>query len=135
MLKMFAQLASSGLRSAKESEMVHVGLLNKLNDEVKKNKLELSETTDPGLFKNDFEKKLYKKIPEIKKEFSSISKENDYKSLLISLASAKQEVSDFFENVKVNDNDNNIKKNRLELLQMLCKTFDNYCNFSKIESL
>ena len=27
-----------------------------------------------------------------------------------------------------------IKKNRLELLQMLCKTFDNYFNFSKIES-
>ena len=36
MLKMFAQLASSGLRSAKESEMVHVGLLNKLKDGVKK---------------------------------------------------------------------------------------------------
>ena len=28
-----------------------------------------------------------------------------------------------------------IKKNRLELLKMLCKTFDNYFNFSKIESL
>ena len=40
MLKMFAQLASSGLRSAKEVGMVHVGLLNKLNDEVKKMDLE-----------------------------------------------------------------------------------------------
>jgi len=108
---------------------------NILFDEINKNNLEITDTVDPGLFKNDFEKKLYKKIHDIKKEFSSISKENDYKSLLISLASAKQEVSDFFENVKVNDNDNNIKKNRLELLQMLCKTFDNYCNFSKIESL
>ena len=26
-----------------------------------------------------------------------------------------------------------IKKNRLELLQMLCKAFDNYINFSNIE--
>ena len=29
---------------------------------------------------------------------------------------------------------NEIKKNRLELLNMLCKTFDNYFNFSKIEA-
>ena len=27
-----------------------------------------------------------------------------------------------------------IKKNRLELLNMLCKTFDNYFNFSRIEA-
>ena len=47
----------------------------------------------------------------------------------------KKEVNDFFENVIVNDEDILIKKNRLELLQMLCKTFDNYLNFSKIESL
>ena len=33
-----------------------------------------------------------------------------------------------------NDEDKNIQKNRLELLQMLCKTFDNYITFSNIES-
>ena len=27
-----------------------------------------------------------------------------------------------------------IKKNRLELLNLLCKSFDNFFNFSKIES-
>jgi len=36
--------------------------------------------------------------------------------------------------VIVNDQDELIKKNRLELLQMMCKTFDNFFNFSKIES-
>ena len=35
----------------------------------------------------------------------------------------------------VNDEDKAIKKNRLELLQMLCKTFDNYVIFSNIENL
>ena len=108
---------------------------NILIDEINKNNLEISDIADPGLFKNDFEKKLYKKIHDIRKEFSSISRENDYKGLLKSLASAKLEVTEFFDNVKVNDADNTIKKNRLELLQMLCKTFDNYFNFSKIESL
>ena len=108
---------------------------NILVNETNKNNFEISDSADPGLFKNDFEKKLYKKIHDIRKEFSSISRENDYKGLLKSLASAKLEVTEFFENVKVNDADETIKKNRLELLKMLCKTFDNYFNFSKIENL
>ena len=108
---------------------------NILVNETNKNDFEISDSADPGLFKNDFEKKLYKKIHDIRKEFSSISRENDYKGLLKSLASAKLEVTEFFENVKVNDADETIKKNRLELLKMLCKTFDNYFNFSKIENL
>ena len=78
---------------------------------------------------------MYKKIYNIRKDFTNVGKEDDYKGLLLNLASVKKEVTDFFENVIVNDNDINIKKNRLELLKMLCKTFDNYFNFSKIESL
>ena len=77
---------------------------------------------------------LYKKIYNIRKDFTNVGKEDDYKGLLLNLASVKKEVTDFFENVIVNDNDINIKKNRLELLKMLCKTFDNYFNFSRIES-
>ena len=50
------------------------------------------------------------------------------------VASAKKEVGEFFDNVIVNDEDTNLKKNRLELLKMLCKSFDNYFNFSKIEA-
>ena len=50
------------------------------------------------------------------------------------LAEAKIEVSNFFEDVIVNDDDEALKKNRLELLQLLCKTFNNYINFSNIEA-
>ena len=48
--------------------------------------------------------------------------------------SIKKEVFDFFDNVIVNEDDLVIKKNRLELIQIMCKTFDNYVNFSLIES-
>ena len=58
----------------------------------------------------------------------------NYENSLNILASAKQDTFDFFDNVIVNAEDKAIKKNRLELLQMLCKTFDNYLNFSVIES-
>ena len=49
-------------------------------------------------------------------------------------AGGLQALNDFFDNVIVNDEDIIIKKNRLELLNMLCKTFDNYFNFSKINA-
>ncbi len=58
----------------------------------------------------------------------------NYEESLKILSSIKNEVNDFFDNVIVNDEDIIIKKNRLELLNMLCKTFDNYFNFSKIEA-
>jgi len=108
---------------------------NILSTELKNKDLEIIGSVDPGLFKNDFEKNLYKKIHHIRKVFTNVNREDDYQDLLETLASAKKEVSDFFDNVIVNDNDEIIKKNRLEILQMLCKTFDNYFNFSKIEIL
>ena len=107
---------------------------NILDLELKNQELKLSNSTDPGLFKNDFEKNLYKKINELRKYFASINKNENYESSLIILAESKSVIFNFFENVIVNDQDKTIQKNRLELLQMLCKTFDNYLNFSNIES-
>ncbi len=106
---------------------------NILNSE-SKTKLEIVGSADPGLFKNDYEKNLYKKIHAIRKYFSSIGRDEDYDESLKTLSSAKIEVNEFFDNVIVNDQEELIKKNRLELLKMLCKSFDNYFNFSKIEA-
>ena len=108
---------------------------NILENELKNFDLELSNTTDPGIFKNEYEKNLYKKIIELKKYFLSIDKDEKYDVTLNNLAQTKTVIYEFFDKVIVNDEDKVIKKNRLELLQMLCKTFDNYINFSKIESI
>ena len=108
---------------------------NILENELKDQALELSESTDPGIFKNDYEKNLYKKIKELRKYFAKINKDENYDQTLSSLTSAKGAIFDFFDNIIVNDEDKVIRKNRLELLQMLCKTFENYINFSKIESI
>ena len=108
---------------------------NILINEKKNINSEISGSSDPGLFKSNYEKNLYKKIHDIRKDFTSVAKEDNYEVLLISLASAKTEVGEFFDNVIVNDKDETLKKNRLELLQMLCNTFDNYFNFSKVESI
>ena len=108
---------------------------NILTTELNSKEIEISGSVDPGLFKNNFEQNLYKKIHDIRKYFKNYGNEENYEGMLITLASAKKEISEFFENVIVNDEDLTLKKNRLELLQMLCKTFNNYCNFSKLESI
>ena len=108
---------------------------NILSSELQDKSIELNNSTVPDLFKNEYEKNLYTKINEIRKYFTNANKDENYENSLKILASAKKEIFDFFDNVIVNDNDEFIKKNRLELLQMLCKSFNNYINFSSIESL
>jgi glycyl-tRNA synthetase beta chain len=105
-----------------------------LESELSDKKLELSNTTDPGIFKTEFEKNLYKKINELRKYFQNINKDEDFDLSINNLAESKKVIFDFFENVIVNEDDIAIKKNRLELIQMLCKTFNYYVNFSLIDS-
>ena len=107
---------------------------NILESEMRNNEIEINETTDPGIFQSDFEKNLYKKINEIKKYYSTIDKDENYEKSLSILAEARKEVFEFFDNVKVNEENENLRKNRLELINMLCKTFQNFTNFSIIES-
>ncbi len=100
-----------------------------LNSELKISKIEIVNATDSGIFKTDFEKNLYKKINEIKKYYSNIDNDENYEYSLSILAGAKKEIFDFFDNVKVNEENETLKKNRLELINLLCKTFQNFMNF------
>jgi glycyl-tRNA synthetase beta chain len=107
---------------------------NILNNEIKNNDIEITNTTDPGIFKSDFEKNLYKKINEIKKYYSNINDDEDFEESLSILAGAKREIFEFFDNVKVNEENESMRKNRLELINMLCKTFQNFINFQLLKT-
>ena len=87
------------------------------------------------LFKKDEEKNLFDKINEIRKYFLSAKKQESYEETLKILAEAKLTTDVFFENVIVNDENLDIKKNRLELLKMFCKTYNNFIDFSKVEGV
>ena len=107
---------------------------NILDSEMKHREIEIMKTTDPGIFKTDYEKNLFKKINEIKKYYSNINNDENYEQTLSILAGAKKEVFEFFDNVKVNEDNENVKKNRLELINMLCKTFQNFTNFQMLKT-
>ena len=105
-----------------------------LESEIKISNIELSNTADPGIFKNDFEKNLYKRINLIRKYYSGINYDENYEKTLLILAEAKKDVYEFFDNVKVNENNDDLRKNRLELINMLCKTFQNFINFQLLKT-
>ena len=107
---------------------------NILENEIKNTKIEIDNTTDPGIFKSDFEKNLFKKLNEIKNYYSTINNDENYEKSLSILADARKEVFEFFDNVKVNEENETLRKNRLELINMLCKTFKNFINFQMLKT-
>ena len=106
---------------------------NILDQEKKTINLKITGEPNSILFNKDEEKLLFNQINEVRKYFSSVIKNENYEKTLEILSSAKKTTDNFFDNVIVNDENENVKKNRLELLEMFCNTFDNFIDFSKIE--
>ncbi len=108
---------------------------NIVDQELKNKKKGILDQPESILFKKDEEKHLFDKINEIRQYFSSTKKQENYKETLKLLAEAKATTYNFFDNVIVNDENSDIKKNRLELLQMFCKTYNSFIDFSKVEGV
>jgi glycyl-tRNA synthetase beta chain len=106
---------------------------NIIDQELRNEKEKIMGQPETSLFKKDEEKYLFEKINEIRKYFSTTKKQESYEETLKILAEAKPTTDNFFDNVIVNDENIDIKKNRLELLQMFCRTFNNFIDFSKVE--
>ena len=106
---------------------------NIIDQELRNEKEKIMGQPETSLFKKDEEKYLFEKINEIRIYFSTTKKQESYEETLKILAEAKPTTDNFFDNVIVNDENIDIKKNRLELLQMFCRTFNNFIDFSKVE--
>ncbi len=106
---------------------------NIIEQELRGKKENITGQPETFLFKKDEEKYLFEKINEIRKYFTSVKRKESYDETLKMLAQAKPVTDNFFNNVIVNDENLDIKKNRLELLQMFCKTYNNFIDFSKVE--
>ncbi len=88
---------------------------------------------DAVLFKYEEEKELFERINSIRKSFTLKEKKKNYEDHLRLLSETKLSTDKFFDNVKVNDENKDLKNNRLELLQILCSTFNTFVDFSKLE--
>ena len=108
---------------------------NIIDHELRHQKDKIIGQPESYLFKKEEEKNLFDKINNIRKYFSSVKTDESYDETLRILAEAKPTTDNFLDNVIVNDDNSDIKKNRLELLQMFCKTYNNFIDFSKVEGI
>ena len=88
---------------------------------------------DAILFRHEEEKELFERINNIRKAFTLREEKKNYENHLKLLSDTKLSTDKFFDNVKVNDENKDLKNNRLELLQILCTTFNSFIDFSKLE--
>ena len=86
-----------------------------------------------SLFVQDEEKHLFDKIKEIENELDGYIKDRRYFELLERVASIKDTINTFFDNVMVMEKDENLRNNRLSMLNRLKNIVLNVANFKYLE--
>ena len=85
------------------------------------------------LFQHPAEDEILIKLNEIREYFTTPSRLRDNDKTISLLSELKPMTDNFFANVKVNDDNQQVRNNRLELLTLLCKTFEKFTDFSKLD--
>jgi len=89
---------------------------------------------DDSLFAEDAEWNLAAKTLGLSPRVRELLKMRDYTTAMTSLAGLREGVDDFFENVKVMDDDERLRKNRLALLQSISNLFLETADISKLQT-
>jgi glycyl-tRNA synthetase beta chain len=88
---------------------------------------------DENLFADDAEWNLAAKTLGLSPRVRDLLKKRDYTTAMTILAGLREEVDDFFDNVKVMDDDERLRKNRLALLQSISKLFLDTADISRLQ--
>ncbi len=106
---------------------------NILSIEEKKDKRTFDGAPDVSLYKLDEEKALAKAIEQVKSEASAAVAKEDFAAAMSAMAKLRPAVDAFFDKVKVNDDDAQVRENRLKLLNEIRAATRAVADFSKIE--
>ena len=93
-----------------------------------------SGSINETLFQDASEKKLYGHLQTIQSDYTNALDEKNYTAAFDLLATLRPFLSELFNNVKILDEDPNIQKNRLNLIQNVFSFFDPLLDFSKIQT-
>ena len=102
-------------------------------DQSIKDEEEFFGNPDNVLFQHPSEDEILIKVNEARDYFTTPSRLRDNEKTVTLLSELKPMTDNFFDNVKVNDDNQQVRKNRLELLTLLCKTFEKFTDFSKLD--
>jgi len=106
---------------------------NILAIEEKKDKRSFTGAPDDKLYRLDEEKALAGAIAQVKAEASAAVAKEDFAAAMTALAKLRPAVDDFFDKVKVNDDDKAVRENRLKLLNEIREATRAVADFSKIQ--
>jgi glycyl-tRNA synthetase beta chain len=106
---------------------------NILGIEEKKDKRSFDGAPDTSLYSLDEEKALAKAIDQVKSEAGAAVAKEDYAAAMSAMAKLRPAVDAFFDKVKVNDDNPQVRENRLKLLNEIRAATRAVADFSKIE--
>ncbi len=106
---------------------------NILRIEEKKEKVKFSGTADESLLTEDAEKALFEAIAQADTVVRGHLEREDFTGAMAAVAKLRKPVDKFFDQVKVNDDDPQIRENRLKLLSQIRTSLEGVADFSKIE--
>ncbi|NIM26851.1 MAG: glycine--tRNA ligase subunit beta [Gammaproteobacteria bacterium] len=92
------------------------------------------EKVDESLFADDAEWNLAAKTLGLGPRVRDLLKKRDYTSAMTSLAGLRESVDDFFDNVKVMEDDEQVRKNRLALLRNISNLFLETADISRLQA-
>jgi glycyl-tRNA synthetase beta chain len=126
--------AVSKVRGSADFESISVAfkriknILRQANESGKR----VGSSVDPNAFSEEAEKRLGVLIPEIAKAVNSFREEKDYSGALAEISRIRPAVDAFFDKVMVMVEDEDLRANRLALLQTLLREFSTIADFSEI---
>jgi glycyl-tRNA synthetase beta chain len=106
---------------------------NILRIEEKKDGRAYDGAPEAALYSLDEEKALAKAIDQVKVEASAAVAKEDFAAAMSAMAKLRPAVDAFFDKVKVNDDDPNVRENRLKLLNEIRAATRAVADFSKIQ--
>ncbi|WP_028134909.1 glycine--tRNA ligase subunit beta [Bradyrhizobium japonicum] len=106
---------------------------NILSIEEKKDKRSFDGAPDAALYSLAEEKALAKAIDEVKAEAGAAVAKEDFAAAMSAMAKLRPPVDAFFDKVRVNDEDEKVRENRLKLLNEIRSATRAVADFSKIQ--
>jgi glycyl-tRNA synthetase beta chain len=106
---------------------------NILAIEEKKDKRAFDGAPDASLFVADEEKQLARAIDEVKREAGEAVAKENFEAAMAAMAKLRPAVDAFFDKVKVNDDNAQVRENRLKLLNEIRAATRAVADFSKIQ--
>ena len=126
-------IAVSEFRKLPEAESLAVAN-KRISNILKQANSNIQENIDSKLLSEPAEKKLATMLGDISKRLEPVLKNNDYCKALTELATLKQDVDTFFDQVMVMCDDESVKNNRLALLKQLNQLFLKTADISRLQN-